>query len=65
MHRLTVTNDAVLLDGRKIVGATQLVIHIDDGRSFAHITVPVELDLDRDIDRVNVVSDDMAHPMRG
>lgn len=66
MHRLRVDKTGVYVDGQQLA-ATQLVIHADaraDGPlAWAHITLPVELDVDLDAD-VKVIRDQEV-PVRG
>lgn len=57
MHHLHVDESGITLDGLPLPGVTQLVIHMQDGRSFAHLTLPVDLHLDAPITDVRLVRD--------
>jgi hypothetical protein len=48
------------LDGLALYGVTQMVIHMSDGKTFAHLTLPVHLELDAEIGTVRTVRDGYA-----
>ena len=60
MHHLRVDDTGIHLDGLHLAGITQMVIHMSDKQTFAHLTLPVDLHLDADLHAVRTVRDDYA-----